>query len=121
MGEFMQQQGDEEQGCSDQRGDPDLARATIRVCLTEVFAEGERDQGSDNEPAIMKPDLDARDSSEFDVGAHSRPSLRETMQLRITGYSNSSGQNCQSDLRHCCSKPDLRLPRILGKPVLRVR
>src|SRR5216684_5783188 len=90
MGEFMQQQGDEEQGCRDQRSDPDLARAPIRVYLTKVLAEGERDQGSDNEPAVMKPDLDARDSSEFDVGAHSRPSLRETMQLRITGYSNSS-------------------------------
>src|ERR1700730_7503978 len=79
MGEFMQQQGDEEQGCSDQRSDPDLARAPIRVYLTKVFAEGQRDQGSDNEPAVMKPDLYARDSSEFDVGAHSRPSLREAM------------------------------------------
>src|SRR5260370_18666234 len=121
MGEFMHQQADEEQGCRGQRSDPDQARAPTQVYMKKEVAEGERDQGSDNEPAVMKPDLDAGDSSEFDVGAHSRPSLKETMQLRITGYSNSSGQNCQSDLRHCCSKPDLRLPRILGKPVLRVR
>ena len=70
MGEFMQQQGDEEQDSGEQRSDPDLARAPIRVDLAEVFAEGEHDQGSDDEPAIMKPDLDSRDSSQFDVGVH---------------------------------------------------
>src|SRR5580692_6482253 len=77
MGEFMQQQGDEEQGCRDQSSDPDLARVPTRVYLTKVFAEGERDQGSDNEPAVMKPDLYAGDCSEFDVGAHTRPSFKE--------------------------------------------
>src|ERR1700730_1455026 len=81
MGEFMRQQGDEEQGCRDQRSEPDLARAPTRVYLTKVFAEGERDQGSDNEPAVMKPDLYAGDCSEFDVGAHTRPSLKKTRQL----------------------------------------
>ena len=80
----MQQQGDEEQGCRDQSSDPDLARAPTRVYLTKVFAEGERDQGSDNEPAVMKPDLYAGDCSEFDVGTDTRPSLRKTRQLRIT-------------------------------------
>ena len=84
MGEFMQQQGGEEQGCRDQRSDPDLARAPTRVYLTKVFGEGERDQGSDNEPAVMKPDLYAGDCSEFDVGAHMPPSLRKTRQLWIT-------------------------------------
>src|ERR1700746_458354 len=81
MGEFMQQQGGEEQGCRDERSDPDLTRAPTRVYLTKVFGEGERAQGGDNEPAVMKPDLYARDCSEFDVGAHLRPSLRKTTQL----------------------------------------
>ena len=81
MREFKQQQGGEEKGCRDQRSDPYLARAPTRVYLTKVFGEGERDQGSDNEPAVMKPDLYAGDCSEFDVGAYMRPSLRKTRQL----------------------------------------
>ena len=59
MGEFMQQQGDEEQDSGEERSDPDLACAPIWVHLTKVFAEGEHDQRSDDEPAVMKPDLDS--------------------------------------------------------------
>src|SRR5579864_3614080 len=75
MGEFMQEQSDEEQDRRDQRSDPDQAWAPARVYLTKVLAEGERDQGSDNEPAVVKSDLYAGDCSELDVGAHARPSF----------------------------------------------
>jgi hypothetical protein len=51
----------------------------------EVLAEGEYDQGRDDEPAIVKPDLDSINSSQFDIGSHPQPSSREPMQLRITG------------------------------------
>src|ERR1700758_1016532 len=84
MSEFMQQQGGEEQSSREQRSDPDRARAQTRGYLAKAFGEGERDQGSDNEPAVMKPDLYAGDCSEFDVGAHMRPSLKKTRQLWIT-------------------------------------
>ena len=59
VGEFMQEQGDEEEDSGEERSDPDLARAPIWVHLAEVFAEGEHNQRCDDEPAVMKPDLNS--------------------------------------------------------------
>src|SRR5208282_6672920 len=92
MRQFVQQQADEEQYSGEQRSHPDLALTPIRICLTEVFAEGEHDQGSDDEPAVVQPDLNSRDSSECDVGLHPQPSLIET---------RSSYSRCEDGL--CCS------------------
>jgi hypothetical protein len=38
-----------------------------------MLPEGEHNQGGDDEPTIVKPDLDSTDSSEFDVGFHPPP------------------------------------------------
>src|SRR5208337_323086 len=100
MGEFMQQQGDEEQDCSDQRSDPDLAGAPIRGYLTEVLAEGERDQGSDDEPAVVKPNLYSGDFSEFDVGTHRQFSLE-------TPHTCDGSAARARHLRLCCSLNDM--------------
>ncbi len=66
----MQKQTNEEQDRSDQRCDPVLSAAPARVHLMEAFPEGEYDQGSDNEPAVVKPDLNSGDLSQFDVRTH---------------------------------------------------
>jgi hypothetical protein len=73
MSEFMQQQADKEENGGEQRHGPNLATAPARIHLMEVFPEGERDQGSDKEPAVVKSDLNSRDPPEFDVRAHARP------------------------------------------------
>jgi hypothetical protein len=41
--------------------------------LVEALDKRKHDQRCDNEPAVMKPDLDTRDLSEFDVGSHLPP------------------------------------------------
>ena len=71
MRELVQQQRDEEADRSDDRTSPDQGQIPFWPDGMKVAGERKRDEQRNDEPTVMQTDLDAGNSSEFNLGMHS--------------------------------------------------
>jgi hypothetical protein len=61
--------GKKEQGCNNRHA-PDYAPAPVRMRRPEMPCELERNQQSDDQPAVVQSNFDAEDSAQFNLRFH---------------------------------------------------
>src|ERR1041385_460920 len=59
-----------EQKRRDHRHAPSQSVTPVRIVCRELSSEGERDQKSDQQPTVVQADLDAKNTTEFDLRLH---------------------------------------------------